>query len=219
MTPRSAPTTRRSRILLHHAPAVHLPNMESSSTVNYAQHAVVPGRVGCCGRETVTSRPRGIDSLLYDKLRRLAAFHLSREDREHPFEPADLVSEVYLRLAGTQLEFTDQARFLAIASRSMRQILVDHARKRLAAKRGFGDRPVEFDELRIPGDRPQELILLAEALNELGSFDIRKACITGLHYFGGLTHGEIAVVCGIHPNTVARDLRLSEARLRGQFES
>src|ERR1051325_11099259 len=89
MTPRSAPTTRRSRILLHHAPAVHLPNMESSSTVNHAQHAVVPGRVGCCGRETVTSRPRGIDSLLYDKLRRLAAFHLSREDREHPFEPAD----------------------------------------------------------------------------------------------------------------------------------
>jgi RNA polymerase sigma factor (TIGR02999 family) len=132
---------------------------------------------------------------------------------------ADLVSEVYLRLAGTQLEFTDQARFLAIASRSMRQILVDHARKRLAAKRGFGDRPVEFDELRIPADRPQELILLAEALNELGSFDIRKACITGLHYFGGLTHGEIALVCGIHPNTVARDLRLSEARLRGQFES
>jgi RNA polymerase sigma factor (TIGR02999 family) len=213
-------TRQTATILLRHAPAVHLPNMESSSRVNHAQqHAVVPGLIGCCGRGATTSCPRGNDSLVYDKLRRLAAFHLSREDREHPFEPADLVSEVYLRLAGAQLEFTDQAHFFAIASRGMRQILVDHARKRLAAKRGFGDRPVEFDELRIPADWSQELILLAEALKELGSFDIRKACITGLHYFGGLTHGEIAAVCGIHPNTVARDLRLSEARLRGQFES
>ena len=226
MTRRSALTTRTpsrlDRPTMRRHPAGPRcgpqPNRGIRSTVNHAQHhAVVPGRVGCCGRETATSCPRGIDSLLYDKLRRLAAFHLSREDREHQFEAADLVSEVYLRLVGTQLEFRDQAHFVALASRSMRQILVDHARKRLAAKRGFGDRPVEFDELRVPAERPQELILLDEALKELGEFDIRRAGITGLYYFGGLTHGEIAAMCSIHPNTVARELRLSEARLRRQF--
>jgi RNA polymerase sigma factor (TIGR02999 family) len=153
--------------------------------------------------------------LIYDELRRIAAFHLRGERPGHTFGPTDLISEAYLRLAGGQaLEFKDRAHFFAIASRSMRQILVDHARKRCADKRGAGERPAELDETRIAVDRPWELVALDEALDELARTDERKARVTELHYFGGLTQDEIAAVCDVHVNTVARDLRLAEAWLR-----
>jgi RNA polymerase sigma factor (TIGR02999 family) len=155
-------------------------------------------------------------SLVYDKLRRLAACHLRRELRTHALDPADLVSEVYLRLARTDLEFTDQTHFLAIASWKMRQILVDHARKHLASKRGSGECPVPFDETLVASDRPRELVALGDALEELMQLDERKAQVTALRYFGGLTQDEIAAACGIHVNTVSRDLHLSEAWLRGR---
>jgi RNA polymerase sigma factor (TIGR02999 family) len=156
---------------------------------------------------------------VYDKLCRLAAFHLRRELRGHALDPTDLVSEVYLRLAGAHLEFVDQRHFLAIASRKMRQILVDHARKHLAAKRGAGKRSVELDESQVATDRPEALIALGDALEALVRLDERKARVTALHYFGGLTHDEIATACGIHANTVSRELHLSEAWLRGRFAS
>jgi RNA polymerase sigma factor (TIGR02999 family) len=156
--------------------------------------------------------------MVYDELRRLSAFHLRGERPDHTFTPTDLISEAYLRLAhGTQLEFNDRAHFFAIASRSMRQILVDHARKRCAEKRGAGERPTEFDETRIATDRPWELVALDDALEELTKLDGRKARITELHYFGGLTQEEIAAVCDVHVNTVSRDLRLSEAWLRSRL--
>jgi RNA polymerase sigma factor (TIGR02999 family) len=158
--------------------------------------------------------------LIYDELRRLAAFHMRGERPEHTFGPTDLISEAYLRLAGgAQLEFKDRAHFFAIASRSMRQILVDHARKRCADKRGAGERPAEFDETRVAIDRPWELVALDGALEELTKFDERKARVTELHYFGGLTQDEIAAVCDIHVNTVARDLRLAEAWLRSRLRA
>lgn len=161
-----------------------------------------------------------IAPIIYDELRRLAAFHLRGERPDHTFSPTDLISEAYLRLAnGAQLEFQDRAHFFAIASRSMRQILVDHARKRCADKRGAGERPTEFDEARVATDRPWELVALDDALEELAKFDERKARVTELHYFGGLTHEEIAEVCDVHVNTVARDLRFSEAWLRTLFRA
>jgi RNA polymerase sigma factor (TIGR02999 family) len=159
-----------------------------------------------------------IAPVIYDELRRLAAFHLRGERLGHTFAPTDLISEAYLRLAGgTELEFNDRAHFFAIASRNMRQILVDHARKRCAEKRGAGERPIELDETRIATDRPWELVALDDALKELAKFDERKARVVELHYFGGLSQEEIAVVCEVHVNTVARDLRISEAWLRQQL--
>jgi RNA polymerase sigma factor (TIGR02999 family) len=161
-----------------------------------------------------------IAPLIYDELRRLAAFHLRGERPAHTFGPTALISEAYMRLAGSaQLDFHDRAHFFAIASRNMRQILVDHARKRAADKRGAGERPVEFDDNLIAIERPAELVALDRALDELGKFDERKARITELHYFGGLTQEEIAAVCDLHVNTVARDLRFSEAWLRTQLRS
>ena len=153
--------------------------------------------------------------MIYDELRRIAAFHMRGERPGHTFGPTDLISEAYLRLAGAEtLEFKDRAHFFAIASRSMRQILVDHARKRCADKRGAGERPTELDETRVAIDRPWELVALDDALDELSKLDERKARVTELHYFGGLTQDEIATVCEVHVNTVARDLRLAEAWLR-----
>jgi len=156
--------------------------------------------------------------LIYDELRRIAAFHLRGERPDHTFGPTELISEAYLRLAGAaQLEFQDRAHFFAIASRSMRQILVDHARKRCADKRGAGERPAQLDETLVAVDRPWELVALDDALEELARLDERKAQITELHYFSGLTQDEIAAVCNIHINTVARDLRLAEAWLRSRM--
>jgi RNA polymerase sigma factor (TIGR02999 family) len=158
-------------------------------------------------------------SLVYDKLRRLAAYHLRQERHNHALDPADLVSEVYVRLAGADLEFEDQTHFLAIASRKMRQILVDHARKQLASKRGPRECPLQFDEAHVATDPPRDLAALDDALEELMRLDERKARVTALCYFGGLTHDEIAAACGIHANTVSRDLHLSKAWLRGRVEA
>lgn len=157
--------------------------------------------------------------LIYQELRRLAAFHLRGERPGHTLGPSDLISEAYLRLAGGEpMDFGDRAHFFAIASRSMRQILVDHARRRNADKRGAGERPLSFDERQIATDRPWELTALDDALVELAKLDERKARITELHYFGGLSHEEIAQICELHVNTVARALRFSEAWLRAQMQ-
>jgi RNA polymerase sigma factor (TIGR02999 family) len=156
--------------------------------------------------------------LIYAELRRIAASHLRTERPGHTFSPTDLISEAYLKLAdGAALEFNDRAHFFAIASRNMRQILVDHARKRCSGKRGGGVRPLDLDETVIATAHPFELIALDEALEALAKLDARKARIVELHYFGGLTQDEIAAVCDVHVNTVARDLRFSEAWLRREL--
>jgi len=99
----------------------------------------------------------------------------------------------------------------------MRQVLVDHARKRDAAKRGGGERPIELDD-RIAADaRPIELLALDAALVALAKFDERKARVVELLYFGGLTHDEIAKVLDVHVNTVARDLKVAEAWLQREL--
>jgi len=186
--------------------------------VNHARLQCTP-RSPDASETTADGDPGEIDSVVYDKLRRLAAFHLRRERRAHALDATDLVSETYLRLAGTHLELADQAQFFTIASRNMRQVLVDQARKQLATKRGSGELAVEFDEAQVATDRPRELVVLGDALEDLVRFDERKASVTALHYFGGLTHEEIATVYGVHANTVFRDLRFSEAWLRGCIET
>jgi RNA polymerase sigma factor (TIGR02999 family) len=128
--------------------------------------------------------------------------------------PTDLVAEAYLRLAeGSNPQWNDRVHFFGIAARTMRQILVDYARKHCAQKRGDGERPVTFDEALVASGRekPEELIALDEALTELAGFDERKARVIELHYFAGMTQQEIATALEVHVNTVARDLKLGEA--------
>jgi RNA polymerase sigma factor (TIGR02999 family) len=158
--------------------------------------------------------------LVYDQLRRLAGRHLHGERAGHTFHPTELVSEAYLRLSnGTPPSWNDRVHFFAVAARNMRQILIDHARKRLAEKRGDGARAITFDEQLVSGDRPHELIALDEGLEALATFDERKARAVELHYFGGLSQGEIAELLDVHVNTVMRDLRLGEAWLHRHLAS
>lgn len=152
---------------------------------------------------------------VYHELHRIAAGYLHRERPGHTLRPTDLVSEAYVRLVGGEHpEWSDRVQFYAIAARTMRQILVDHARKRDAAKRGGGERPIELDD-RVGHDaRPIELLALDDALVALAEVDDRKARVIELVYFGGLTHDEIAKVLDVHVNTVARDLKVAEAWLQ-----
>lgn len=157
---------------------------------------------------------------VYDELHALAARHLRGERPGHTFRPTDLVSEAYLRLStGAQPEYADRLHFFAIAARTMRQVLVDHARRRGAAKRNDGARPVSFDEAVVDTDRPDDLVALDQALLELAKLDERKARAIELSYFGGLTHGEIGEILEVHINTVGRDLKLAEAWLYREMKN
>ncbi len=144
---------------------------------------------------------------------------MRRERVGHTFRATDLVSEAYLKLSeGAPLQLADRAHFFAIAVRHMRQILVDHARRRAANKRGAGTRRVTLDDA-IAVDHSEDLIALDDALRALASHDERKAQVVELHYLGGLTQDEIARVLDVHVNTVARDLRFAAAWLARQLES
>jgi RNA polymerase sigma factor (TIGR02999 family) len=158
--------------------------------------------------------------MIYDQLHRLAAACMRRERPGHTLSPTALVSEAFLRLAGGEHPtYDDRVQFFAVAARHMRRILVDHARRRTAGKRGGHDRPVTFDEGLYAGDRPDELVALDEALEALAAVDERKARAVELHYFGGMGHKEIGVALSVHENTVARDLRLAEAWLHRYMTS
>jgi RNA polymerase sigma factor (TIGR02999 family) len=107
--------------------------------------------------------------------------------------------------------------FFAVAARHLRQILVDHARRRTAAKRGGRERPITFDENRVAGDRPDELVALHDALTAFAKVDERKARVVEMHYFGGMEQREIAAALGVHEKTVARDLRFAQAWLNREL--
>ena len=157
--------------------------------------------------------------LVYDELHRLASGFMRGQRPGHTLRPTALVAEAYEKLAGAAPDLTDRVHFFAVAARVMRQILVDHARERSAGKRGGGERPVTLDEALVAGAQPDEVVDLDRALDELATFDERRARAVELHYFGGLTHDEVAEVLGVHVNTVARDLRLAEAWLHSKLRA
>jgi RNA polymerase sigma factor (TIGR02999 family) len=149
--------------------------------------------------------------LVHAELHRLARARMRGERPGHTFSPTELVSEACLRLAGANVDWQDRAHFFAVAARTMRQILVDHARAKAAVKRGGGAQAVTLDEQMIASGRPEELLALDDALTALAVVDERKAKAIELRYFAGMEHKEIAAVMNVHINTVARDLRLGEA--------
>ena len=152
--------------------------------------------------------------LVYSELRRVAQRYLQRERAGHTLQGTALVHEAYVRLVSDDApQLQNRAHFFAVAAQVMRRILVDHARKRTAEKRGGLDRPVTLDEALIAEDRPDALLALDEALEALAVVDERKARVVELHYFGGMGQKEIAAALSVHENTVARDLRLAQAWL------
>jgi RNA polymerase sigma factor (TIGR02999 family) len=144
--------------------------------------------------------------IVYEELRRLAHYHLQSERPEHTLQSTALVHEAYLRLAGGQpTELQNRDHFFAVASRLMRQILVDYARSRKAAKRDGGCRVSLSDAVDIPITKDEDLVVLDQALEELARIDERQARIVELKFFGGLSSSSAASVLAISRATVDRE--------------
>jgi len=152
--------------------------------------------------------------LVYNELRKIAGKVFAREFGSHTLQPTALVHEVYVKLIGVNNDWESRAHFYALAARMMRRLLVNHAHGRKAAKRGGDALRITFDESRAAGDAGEEDVLdLDEALAALHEYDPRKADVLELHYFGGLTHSELAAALGISESTAVRDLRVGRAWL------
>jgi RNA polymerase sigma factor (TIGR02999 family) len=158
--------------------------------------------------------------LVYRELRRLAGSYWRDQAPGHTLQPTALVHEAYLRLMDRSAsDWQDRAHFLNMAATIMRQILVDHARSKMAAKRGGGRAKVEFKEtLNYSDEKAADLVALDDALKGLAAFDERKARTIELRYFGGLSTEETAETLGISLATVGPETRYAEAWLRRELQ-
>lgn len=153
--------------------------------------------------------------LVYGELRRLARQYLRRERPDHTLQSAALVNEAYLRLIRQQSpQWQDRAHFFGVAARLMRQILVDHARNRQAAKRGAGVPRLILDpQVALPQEREMDLVALDDALTRLAILDPRQSRLIELRFFGGLSIEETSEVLSISPATVKREWATAKAWL------
>jgi RNA polymerase sigma factor (TIGR02999 family) len=156
--------------------------------------------------------------VVYQELRRLARYHLESERTEHTLQSTALVHEAFLRLLGGQpVELQNRAHFIAVASRLMRQILVDYARNRRALKRDGGSR-IDFEELaKLAVRADEDLVALDDALDELSRLDERQGKIVELKFFGGLSAPEISELLGVSRATVDRDWATARVWLHRQM--
>ncbi len=154
--------------------------------------------------------------LVYDELRELAARYMGRERSGHTLQPTALVNEVYLRLVDAdKIDWRGKVQFFALAARQIRKILVDHARKRGAAKRGGGIHKVTLDEaVAAAAEREVDPIALDEALARLAERSLRQSQVVELRFFGGLSVEEAADVLGVSVTTIKDDWAVARAWLR-----
>ncbi len=180
-----------------------------------------------------------LTGLVYQELRSLAQRHLRRERSNHTLQRTALVNEAFVRLVNQQsVDWQSRAHFFGLASNLMRRILVDHARARLASKRGSGVDAVSLDEIvnpteaddsgasagpryaepgQVDGETDEDVAAIDEALTRLGALDERQAKIVEMRYFGGLTIEETATAIGISDATVKREWTLARAWLRREL--
>jgi len=159
---------------------------------------------------------QAVDALferVYGELRGLAKNYLLDERPDHTLQATALVHEAYLRLVGSdQIEWQNRAQFFSIAAQVMRHILVDHARRHAADKRGSGERKLSLDEaISFAEERDVNLVALDDALKTLAALDDEQSRIVELRFFGGLSIPEIASVLGVSEKTVSR--KWSSAKL------
>ncbi|MFN7935725.1 MAG: ECF-type sigma factor [Bryobacteraceae bacterium] len=160
-----------------------------------------------------------ITPIVLAELRRLAQSYMAAERPNHTLQPTALVNEAFLRLAGDRhLDWQSRSHFIAIAANHMRHILVDHARRKLAGKRG-GDaaRITLKDDHAITGEETANILILNDALTRLGQMDERKLRVVEMRFFGGMELREIALVLQVHVKTVQNDLRLAKAWLKSEL--
>ncbi len=159
--------------------------------------------------------------LVYNELRRLAAYYLRGERADHTLQATALVHEAYIRLTQVrEVDWQSRAHFFATAATVMRRILVDHARAQRAEKRRALHEAISLDEaLLVSHMRSDELIALDDALSKLTNLDPRRGRIVELRFFGGLSEEETGEVLGISARTVKRDWRIAKAWLYDELNA
>ena len=157
--------------------------------------------------------------VVYEELRRLAKRHMARQRKGHTLQTADLVSEAYLKLVNVkEAGWKDRIHFFAVASRAMRSVLVDYARRRGYAKRGGNPIRVSLSEAdQRSEEKSAEVIAVDEALSGLAALDPRKSRIVELRYFGGLSVEETAGLLGLSARTIKREWRWARAWLHREL--
>jgi RNA polymerase sigma-70 factor (ECF subfamily) len=154
--------------------------------------------------------------LIYDELKKIAGNYLRNERGNHTLQPTALVHEAYLKLIDqTRINWQNRAHFLGMAATMMRQLLIDHARRHRAGKRGGEAENFQLEEsiVIVSDEKPMDLLALDEALKDLAKFDEFKSRLVELRYFGGLTVEETAEVLEVSEITVKRHWRLAKAWL------
>jgi RNA polymerase sigma factor (TIGR02999 family) len=153
--------------------------------------------------------------MVYEELKRLARRLFQSEAPGHTLQPTALVNEAFSSLVRSNVSLNDRAHFYALCARMMRRILVNHALKRKAVKRGSGATHVSLDDAPVGReDKGVEVLALDEALADLADADERKARLLELHYFGGLTYDELASTMSLSSSQIHRDLRAAKAWLK-----
>jgi len=157
--------------------------------------------------------------LVYDELKKLAISHMRREQRAQSVAATQLVSDAFMRLAGqAQIDWESRRHFYAIASRSMRQILVEHARSRGRQKRGDGAAHVSFDEaVTVSTDSDEDILAIEDALKRLEEIDPRQAEIVIMRFYGGMSMQAVAETLGVSKRTADREWALIRAWLRREL--
>lgn len=157
--------------------------------------------------------------VVYDELRRIARRYRAKERGEHTLQTTEIINEAYLKLLNqNENDWQDRTHFFAVASRVMRNLLVDHARTKNYQKRGNGAEKVSLEDVALFTPEPDEKILaLDEALNRLAKFDERKSKLVELRYFGGLSAQETAEVLGVSEITVKREWLKAKAWLYSEL--
>ncbi len=160
--------------------------------------------------------------LVYQELHGIAERYMRRERSDHTLQPTLLVDEAYLRLVGQQhVSWQNRAHFFAIAAQAMRRILVDHARRRGAARRQGGQRVTLRADVAAPSAPAPtlDLIALDDALSRLAALDARQAQVVELRFFGGLDVPQTAEALGVSPATVKRDWSFAKAWLARELSA
>ena len=189
--------------------------MDCRAVIGY--HIRVP-RVPGPG-DTISGDSTALASQLYSELKSIARRHMMRERYGHTLQPTALVHEAYIRMAKSEDPSTNRERFLALASITMRRVLIDYARRRKALRRAGAQLTVTLSEDLKQDELNLEVFALEEALTDLEAMDARPARIVEMRLFGGLSNEEIAAVLNISPRTVKRDWIMARTWLQQRIDN
>ncbi len=150
--------------------------------------------------------------VVHDELHRLASRHMRSERHNHTLQATALVNEAVVRLMGANVNWNDRQHFMAIASKMMRRVLVDHAKAKNAEKRQAEAGAVSIDDaIVVDPENFEDVLVVDDLLTKLAAFDERASRVLELSLFGGVSHPDIAALEGVSLSTVERELRVAKA--------